>query len=535
MRFCKVALRKIRPVAVGDKFCRKKTAEVLTEKGWIQLQYLDITNTKVATMDPTTHELSYVYATNKHEFDYNSKVDGKMYYLKSQQIYIECTPNHKNYVKPRPVGRALVPQQFQMMTATECFGKRLKHKRDCINSYTEYTTIDIPDDNNLVYTYPINAYLKLLGMFISDGNVSQTAIHLSMQKQRKRNYINSLEQALGFNFNYSNSKQLSISKTVCPGIYEEFKDLSIGALNKRLPNYIWNMGVNNCRALLDGLINGDWSHNKQGSISYYTSSPGLADDVQRLALHCGWSATVKKLRDAGYSSIIRATGQVVTANADTLSVRIVKTKNEPQVNHEHIHEQKIQEEKWIDYKGKVMCIEVPDTHLFYCREDKLSPPGWTGNSSRSGQKGIAALLMREADMLTSVDGIRPALVFNPHGLPSRMTVSQLIESLIGNVCAIRGVHHDATMFKKVDIESIAEELEQHGLHRYGYERMISGLTGEYVDTLVFFGPTFYQRLQKFVADAEYSVRHALTDAITFQPLDQSRSKCCLIAVLVYIW
>lgn len=135
------------------------------------------------------------------------------------------------------------------------------------------------------------------------------------------------------------------------------------------------------------------------------------------------------------------------------------------------------------------------------------------------QKGIAALLMREADMLTTVDGIRPALVFNPHGMPSRMTCSQLIESLIGNVCAIKGTHHDATMFKKVDIESIAEELEQHGIHRYGYERMISGLTGEFVDTLIFFGPTFYQRLQKFVADAEYSVRHALTDAITYQPLD----------------
>ena len=135
------------------------------------------------------------------------------------------------------------------------------------------------------------------------------------------------------------------------------------------------------------------------------------------------------------------------------------------------------------------------------------------------QKGIAALLMSEADMPTTRDGIRPAMIFNPHGIPSRMTMSQLIESMLGNVCATKGTHHDGTMFKKVDIESIAEELEQMGMHRYGYERMISGLTGEYIDTLVFFGPTFYQRLQKFVADAEYSVRHALTDAITFQPLD----------------
>ena len=60
------------------------------------------------------------------------------------------------------------------------------------------------------------------------------------------------------------------------------------------------------------------------------------------------------------------------------------------------------------------------------------------------------------------------------------------------------------------LQGLGSELEQYGFNRYGYERMISGITGEYIDTLVFHGPTFYQRLQKFVADAEYSVRHALT-------------------------
>ena len=140
-------------------------------------------------------------------------------------------------------------------------------------------------------------------------------------------------------------------------------------------------------------------------------------------------------------------------------------------------------------------------------------------SSRSGQKGICALLMKEADMPVSETGIRPSLIFNPHGLPSRMTCAQLIECLLGKVCAIKGTHHDATIFKKIEIDAIADELESYGFNRYGYERLISGITGEYIDTLIFFGPTFYQRLQKFVADAEYSVRHSLTDAITYQPLD----------------
>lgn len=115
-----------------------------------------------------------------------------------------------------------------------------------------------------------------------------------------------------------------------------------------------------------------------------------------------------------------------------------------------------------------------------------------------------------------------------------MTVAQLLESLVGNVCAIKGTHYDGTMFKSVDIETYAEELEQYGFNRYGYERLVNGMTGEFIDTLVFFGPTFYQRLQKFVADAEYSVRNAMTDAVTRQPLDSEESKSYVKVWLVYI-
>ena len=366
MLFCKVALRKIRPVVVGDKFCKLPNSEVLTDKGWISLVNLDINDAKVATMDPITHKLSYVNAIDKHVFDYDSDIDGKLYSLDSQQIRIICTPNHRNYVK--------LPgdDKYQLLEAKYTAGKSVQFKKN------------------------------------GNGSFANT-----------------------------------------------FKE-------------------------------------------YYTTDDIIyAEEIQKMAL------------DMGYSADISATQY----EHKKYNITINKTdeSNEPVVHPE--------DEQWIDYKGKVMCIEVPETHLFYHRENKLSPPCWTCNSSRSGQKGIAALLMREADLPFTKDGIRPAILFNAHGIPSRMTVAQLIESLLGNICAIKGTHTDATMFKKVDIESIASELEQHGLHRYGYERMMSGVTGENIDVLVFFGPTFYQRLQKFVADAEYSVRNAMTDAVTNQPSD----------------
>lgn len=240
------------------------------------------------------------------------------------------------------------------------------------------------------------------------------------------------------------------------------------------------MGKNNSRALLQGLM----THK-----THCYSSKRLASDIQILAMMSEKSASIT-LTHEGKHVLYKVD---VSTHSDII---------EPSSKHsnyiETLHS---------DYNGQVYCIEVPN-HIFMVRRN--GKYHWTGNSSRSGQKGICALLMREADMPVTEDGIRPTMIFNPHGMSSRMTCAQLIESLLINLCAIKGTHFDATMFKKVDIESIAEELEQYGFNRYGYRRMISGITGEYMDTLVFFGPTFYQRLQKFIADAEYSVRHALT-------------------------
>jgi DNA-directed RNA polymerase II subunit RPB2 len=100
-----------------------------------------------------------------------------------------------------------------------------------------------------------------------------------------------------------------------------------------------------------------------------------------------------------------------------------------------------------------------------------------------------------------------------------MTLGQLYESMNGTWCAKKGTHTDATIFKKVDIESMADELEKLGLNRYGYHRLYSGLTGEHIDCMIFMGPTYYQRLQKFVIDTVYSVSQGPSDSLSRQPLD----------------
>jgi hypothetical protein len=174
------------------------------------------------------------------------------------------------------------------------------------------------------------------------------------------------------------------------------RQLSVRALNKSLPDYVWNLSIRQSRILLNSLIEGDGSR-LSGSIGfeiYHTSSVNLANDITRLALHCGWSGNVKKNRGrcVGDSYNITKNGISLNSgilNADCLSISINKKQNEPQINHGHINDQ-CNIEHYVHYRGKVFCLEIPDTHkhIYYYRENMLLPPCWTGNSNRSGQKGL---------------------------------------------------------------------------------------------------------------------------------------------------
>ena len=94
------------------------------------------------------------------------------------------------------------------------------------------------------------------------------------------------------------------------------------------------------------------------------------------------------------------------------------------------------------------------------------------------------------------DGIIPDIVLNPHALPSRMTTGQLIESHLSKLAVIKGMIPDTNFFSNVDIDNIADKLEEMGLDRYCNEIMFDGETGEWIDTEIFIAPCYYQRLKK---------------------------------------
>jgi DNA-directed RNA polymerase II subunit RPB2 len=128
---------------------------------------------------------------------------------------------------------------------------------------------------------------------------------------------------------------------------------------------------------------------------------------------------------------------------------------------------------------------------------------WCGNS-RHGQKGTVGQLYREDDMPVASNGVVPAIIMNPHAIPSRMTIGQLMEAIESKAGALRGSTGDATPFNGRTLEDMADELEALGAQRYGDELMYNPRTGEQMPCAVFLCPTYYQRLKHMVADKSHS-------------------------------
>jgi ribosomal protein L37AE/L43A len=355
---------------VDDKIhCLTPDHDVLTTRGWKPIADVTVAD-QVATLQDG--KIIYTYPINRFEYDYS----GDMYEIKTQQIDLKVTPNHRMWVGTPHTRKKIWKYGFH--EARHIYGKHVKYQKDGIWETTAPYQFTLPAHNQYSERLvDMNAWLTFFGIWMAEGWSSVEKLGIAVNKDRVKEALADAFEKLDISYNYYPScEKVDVHNKQ---VTHYMAPLSVGAKNKSLPDWVWNLNSEQCRVLLHGMLLGDGHTTESGSVIYSTSSRRLADDTQRLAFHAGWSANIRLHTPSGTPYTIGDHSGVTTS--DLWSVRIVRSKNRPAVNHGHCHEQNAQTERYVPYEGKIHCLEVPG-NVFYVRRNGI--PVWSGNSRSSG-------------------------------------------------------------------------------------------------------------------------------------------------------
>jgi len=139
-------------------------------------------------------------------------------------------------------------------------------------------------------------------------------------------------------------------------------------------------------------------------------------------------------------------------------------------------------------------------------------------AGRHGNKGIVATIVPEEDMPFMEDGTPVDIVLNPLGVPSRMNLGQLYETMLGWVGEITGRKFATPVFDGATPEEVEKELKDAGLPLTGKTRLIDGITGEYFDNPITVGNIYMMKLSHMVDDKMHARSTGPYSLITQQPL-----------------
>lgn len=553
------SIRSERVPKIGDKYsCFDDQTEILTSDGWIYFKDLTTDHAVASLVDGDT--LIYQKPLEVQCYDF----DGEMYKVESNQVDLVVTPNHNMWVAGKN------GKTYKKQRADSLMNKSVRYKKNA-EKYIVNEELDEESDeeNELIdgdeFVIPaygksgdmyvdLDAFIEFFGIWIAEGCVStakkssSASISIAGHKQRVKDALDRLCPILGFNLKktkyHSDDVEDNLYRIHSVQLCSYFAKYSLGAINKYLPKWVWSLNQERCRILMKGMLLGDGHTMTNGTERYDTSSTLLADDFQRLCLHAGYACNIAVKCEAGNVSTIKSgsrKGQTIKSNADGLRMTVIKTQVKPQVNKlDYVKKNETYHDSWVKYTGKVYCCSVigsykklrdyykdnntklaeNDTGVVYVRRNKV--PIWSGNS-RHGQKGTIGILLDGVDMPFTKEGMRPDIILNPNAIPSRMTIGQLIECLVGKVGAINGYDADGTQFEKYDLKSIKKELKRLGYTDNGYEYLYNGMTGKKMKHMIFIGPVFYQRLKHLVEDKIHSRAKGATTSLTRQaPEGRSR-------------
>jgi DNA-directed RNA polymerase subunit B len=152
------------------------------------------------------------------------------------------------------------------------------------------------------------------------------------------------------------------------------------------------------------------------------------------------------------------------------------------------------------------------------RDSRLPEPG-DKFSTPHGQKGVVGIIADSEDIPFTSKGVKPDLLFNPHGIPSRMTVGYLIELLAGKSAATTGRIVDGTPFTGYKVEELEDQLKKMGFSYDGKEVMYNGVTGKKMKVKIFIGNMYYLKLRYMVKNRLHARASGKVALLTRQPIE----------------
>jgi transcriptional antiterminator Rof (Rho-off) len=373
--FAKVRIRTVRKPVIGDKFCHDDKTEILTQSGWKFFNKLH-DDDYVATLI-NNNELKYEKPTEIVEFD----CDEDIYYIKTNQVDLAVTLNHRMYVGNRD------GKNYKVELAKDILNKRKKYLKN-VEKYNvnntqdtfileEYKNYDKKEIN-------MNAFLVIFGIWIAEGWVDKyKRIYFAAHKQRVKDSLEENFRILGYDIiktkDRKNETELNRWCICDAQLRNVFSNINKGAIYKYLPEWVWDLNMEQSKLLLTSMVIGDGHYMKNGTMRYDTSSVQLCDDFQKLALHSGYSANLYLRYKKGHETYSKTRDEIFRQTVDSFRLTIITKQNNPLVN-KNINKEKTNAQDTIkNYKGKVYCCTVPSGIVYIRRNGK---PVWTGNSSR---------------------------------------------------------------------------------------------------------------------------------------------------------
>jgi len=371
----------ISSVDLGEGECYSDDTQTLTENGWKYHYEIDHTKEKIAVFNPDIWKVEYRFANYKYANDYT----GEMIHIQGQHLDIQVTPHHRMWVK------AKWRDSWEIIEAKELLD----------NKYgTEFYVLEsapLEDKNLTKDRFFIKAskakrggpcksiscqlvdFAEFLGYFISEGCIDKSNGNkgfyrtlISQNKGANLDLICQNADRIGLSYSKIKSKKSNQSGIKIYGktLYSFLrKNVPHGSKNKRIPLFALEWPQKAREALLQALVIGDgWDEGLGKFKTYYTSSKGLADDVQILALSLGYNAKVVLVE------------QDQAAWGKNPMWRVYISSPRTSVQHRLVQSQMITSK---EYSGGIYCYNVPH-HLYITRRNgKVTIQGNTVNRSTS--------------------------------------------------------------------------------------------------------------------------------------------------------